>query len=97
LALSLLASLRIVAANLLDEPLRVLAPDERLDGVAEREAGREGVVNDRIDDHGVMLTPPPWEGLNSPRRVRRVRSGEGGLGDHRDDPSLVDARCGQRQ
>jgi hypothetical protein len=33
----------IVAAHLLDEALRVLAPDDRLDGVAER-LGRPVVV-----------------------------------------------------
>jgi hypothetical protein len=32
-------------ANLLDEPLDVLAPDEDLELDAEREVGREGVVD----------------------------------------------------
>ena len=44
--------LGIVAAHLLDEALRVLAPDEHLELDAEREVGREGVVNDGVDDHG---------------------------------------------
>jgi hypothetical protein len=43
------------------------------------------------------LTTPRWEGLNSPNTCLTVRGGEGGFGDHGDDPSLVDARCGPRQ
>ena len=36
--------LRLIAANLLDEALGVLAPDEHhLERIAEREVGREGV------------------------------------------------------
>ena len=41
-----------VAAHLLDEPLRVLTADEHLERVAEREVGREGIV----DDHAVTMT-----------------------------------------
>ena len=41
----------IVAAHLLDEPLGVLAADEGLDRVTEREVRREGVVNDGVNDH----------------------------------------------
>ena len=43
--------LRIVAAHLLDEALGVLAPDEHLELDAEREVGREGVIDDGVDDH----------------------------------------------
>lgn len=43
--------LRIVAAHLLDESLGVLATDERLERVPERELGREGVVDDGVDEH----------------------------------------------
>jgi hypothetical protein len=39
LDLQVARELGIVAANRLDEPLGVLAVDERLDGVAEREEG----------------------------------------------------------
>ena len=42
----------LVGTNLLDEPLRVLAPDEHVERVAEREVWREGVVDDGVDDHG---------------------------------------------
>jgi hypothetical protein len=38
----------------LDEPLRVLAPDKHLELDAEREVGRERVVYDGVDDHGVI-------------------------------------------
>jgi hypothetical protein len=43
--------LGIVATNLLDAPLRVFAPDERLDGITKREVGRGEVVDDGVDDH----------------------------------------------
>jgi hypothetical protein len=45
---------RIVAAHLLDAALGVLAADERLDGITEREVERECVVDDGLDDqrHG---------------------------------------------
>ena len=45
--------LRIVAAHLLDEALRVLTADEHLELDAERKVGGEGVVHDREDDHYV--------------------------------------------
>ena len=55
--------LGIITAHLLDEPLGVLAADENLQRVTEREVGREGVVDDGVDDHqaasgytGVMMT-----------------------------------------
>jgi len=35
---------RLIAAHHVDEALGVLASDERLDGVAEREVGRDSVV-----------------------------------------------------
>jgi hypothetical protein len=41
----------IVAANLLDEALGVLAAHENLDGLAERRGGGERVVHDGIDVH----------------------------------------------
>ena len=43
--------LGIVAAHLLDEPLRVLAADVHVERVAQREVGREGVADDGVDDH----------------------------------------------
>ncbi len=42
----------LVAANLLDESLGILAPDEQLERIPKREVGREGVVDDGVDDHG---------------------------------------------
>ena len=45
----------IVTTHFLDEPLRVLATDEHLERAAEREVGREGVVDDRVDDHDDAL------------------------------------------
>ncbi len=42
--------LGIVAANLLDEALGVLAANERLDGVAERVVGARAGVDDRVDE-----------------------------------------------
>ena len=36
---------------LLDEPLRVLAADERLDCVAERGLGARALVEDHVDAH----------------------------------------------
>jgi hypothetical protein len=38
--------LGIVATHFLDEPLRVLEPDEHLEPDTEREVGRESVVDD---------------------------------------------------
>ena len=49
--------LGIVAAHLLDEPLSVLAADEHLELDAEREVGREGVVDDGVDDHADTMMP----------------------------------------
>jgi len=43
--------LGLVVPHLVEEPLGVLAADESLDGVTEREVGREGVVDDGVDDH----------------------------------------------
>jgi hypothetical protein len=43
------------AADLL-EALGVLAPDEHLKRVAEREVGRQGVVDHCVDDHGQTMT-----------------------------------------
>ena len=40
----------VVAANLFDEPLGVLAADEHLKPDAEREFRREGVVDDGVDE-----------------------------------------------
>ena len=48
--------LGLVAPHLLDEPLGVLAPDEHLELDAEREVGREGVVDDGVDDHADTMT-----------------------------------------
>jgi hypothetical protein len=45
------SELGIVAAHVRDEPLRVLAPDERLDGVAERRLGARAIVEDHVDPH----------------------------------------------
>ena len=42
--------LRLVASHTLDEPLRVLATYERLDGVAERMVRRGAQVDDGVDD-----------------------------------------------
>jgi hypothetical protein len=43
--------LGIVAANLLDEALGVLATGEHLELDAERGAGEGGVIDDWLDDH----------------------------------------------
>ena len=43
--------LRLVDPNLLDETLGVLAPDECLQLDSEREVGREGVIDDRVNGH----------------------------------------------
>jgi hypothetical protein len=40
--------LGIVATHVRDEPLRVLARDEHLDRIAEREVGLESVVDDAL-------------------------------------------------
>ena len=48
--------LGIVATHLLDEPLRILAPDEHLELDAEREVRREGVIDDGVEDHGDRFT-----------------------------------------
>ena len=45
-----------IAAHLLDETLGVDAADEDLKLDAEWEVGREGVVDDGVDDHGATLT-----------------------------------------
>lgn len=44
-------SLRAVASNLLDETLRVLAPDERLDSVAERVGRARAEIDDCKYEH----------------------------------------------
>jgi hypothetical protein len=50
----------MVAANLLDELLGILSPDERLDGVAERVLEARSVVEHNVDAHsGPMLTRSP--------------------------------------
>ena len=41
-----------ITAHLRDEALGVLATDEHLELHAEREVGREGVVDDGVDDQG---------------------------------------------
>jgi hypothetical protein len=43
--------LGVVSPHLLDEPLGVLAPDEDLERVTQREVGREGVAHDGLADH----------------------------------------------
>jgi hypothetical protein len=48
--------LGIVMEDLLDEALGVLAPDEHLERVSEREVGRESVVDHGIDDHEPTMT-----------------------------------------
>jgi hypothetical protein len=48
--------LGLVAAHLLDEAFGVLASDEYLELDAEREVGREGIVNDGLDDYGDTTT-----------------------------------------
>ena len=45
----------IVAANLLDEALGVLAPDERLDCIAQLMVRRRANIDDRVDDHSRTL------------------------------------------
>ena len=47
--------LGLVPVNLLDEALRVLAADEHLELDAEREVGREGVIDHGVDDRGATL------------------------------------------
>ena len=44
------------AHHLGDEPLCILAPHERLDGVAKRAGSGEGVVEDGVDDDARMMT-----------------------------------------
>ena len=58
---SFAAELRLVAAHLLDEPLRILAADEHLEFDPEREVGRERVVDDGVDDHRRTMTLPTAE------------------------------------
>lgn len=67
----------IVAAHLLDEPLGILQADEHLERVTERKGGREGVVDDGVDDQA----SPMRSGANSSiaatkpwRKVSAVRA-----------------------
>ena len=48
--------LGVVAAHLIDEPLGILAPHERLDGVAERVVGARAEVEDGVDEHPRLPT-----------------------------------------
>jgi len=48
--------IRVVATDLLDEALGVLAADEHFERVTKWEAGREGVVDDGVDDHSSEST-----------------------------------------
>jgi hypothetical protein len=61
--------MKVLGAGILDSArLELLglgvAPHERLKGVAEREVGREGVIDDGVDDHAST-----GSALRLPRRL----------------------------
>jgi hypothetical protein len=84
----LLRDLRIVAAHLRHESLGVLAPDEHLELDAEREVGREGVVDDGVDDRrlAVHLRPTRVPGRAYLERGRHNASTRGAIDMHHLDP-----------
>lgn len=49
--------LGVVSPDLLDEPLRILASDERLDDLAERVIGTRAEILNRVDDHRGVSRP----------------------------------------
>ena len=53
-----LGELLVVTANILDEPLGVLAAQERLERRAELKSGRERGVDDAVDEHGRSVPRP---------------------------------------
>src|SRR5438067_651687 len=69
---------RLVPPHVLDETLRVVASDEDVDGIAEREGRRERVIDYRIDEHAVRMTAEACAvetAANEGRKGKARRSG----------------------